>query len=109
MTDRTKNVALGVVIIIGMTCAALLVRCIDTLRPPSDPNAIDENLYLDGKTARRISLAFNGLAADWYWMRSLQYVGRKVLNHNDVPIDESERRIFGPRPESEHGVEFPLR
>src|SRR4030095_12243427 len=25
-----------------------------------------------------MSLAFNGLAADWYWLRSLQYVGRKM-------------------------------
>ena len=33
---------------------------------------------------------------------------RREASINDVPIDESERRIFGPRPEDEHGVEFPL-
>lgn len=87
MNDRTKTLALGLVVVIGITCAALLVRRIDTLRPPEDPNAIDESLYVNGKTARRISLAFNGLAADWYWMRSLQYVGRKIINDNDVPLD----------------------
>lgn len=87
MSDRTRNIALGLVVVIGMTCAALLVRRLDTLRPPEDPNAIDESLYVNGKTARRISLGFNGLAADWYWMRSLQYVGRKIINDNDVPID----------------------
>ena len=87
MNDRTKTLALGLVVVIGMTCAALLVRSLDTLRPPEDPNAIDESLYLDGKTARRVSLSFNGLAADWYWMRSLQYVGRKIINDNDVPLD----------------------
>jgi len=60
----------------------------DTLRPPVDPNAIDESLYLNGKTAKRISLGFNGLAADWYWMRSLQYVGRKIMSvPEDVAID----------------------
>jgi tetratricopeptide (TPR) repeat protein len=85
--DRTKTIALAFVVVIGMTCAALLVRRLDTLRPPPDPNAIDESLYLNGKTARRISLGFNGLAADWYWMRSLQYVGRKIMNVDDVPID----------------------
>ncbi len=38
--------------------------------------------------AKRISLGFNGLAADWYWMRSLQYVGRKIIDVPDnVPID----------------------
>jgi hypothetical protein len=25
-----------------------------------------------------------------------------------MPIDEGERRIFGPRPEAEHGQSFPL-
>jgi len=86
-SDRTKTIALALVVVIGVTSAALLVRCLDTLRPPPDPNAIDESLYLNGKTARRISLGFNGLAADWYWMRSLQYVGRKIMNVEDVPID----------------------
>jgi len=86
-SDRTKTLALGLVVVIGMTSAALLVRRLDTLRPPPDPNAIDESLYLDGKTARRMSLGFNGLAADWYWMRSLQYVGRKIINVDNAPID----------------------
>src|SRR5262249_21935317 len=36
-------------------------------------------LYLTGNSARRLSLGFNGIAADWYWMRSLQYVGNKIL------------------------------
>ena len=88
MNDRTRTIALGLVVVTGIACAALLVRHLDTLRPPEDPNAIDESLYLDGKTARRISLGFNGLAADWYWMRSLQYVGRKIINDNDVPLDD---------------------
>lgn len=87
MSDRNRTIALGLVVVIGIACAALLVRRLDTLRPPDDPNAIDESLYVNGKTARRISLGFNGLAADWYWMRSLQYVGRKIINDNDVPLD----------------------
>ena len=88
LNDRMKTVTLGLVVLVGITCVALLDHWIDTVRPPADPNVIDESLYLNGKTARRISLSFNGLAADWYWMRSLQYVGRKILNHSqDVPID----------------------
>jgi tetratricopeptide (TPR) repeat protein len=86
-SDRTKTVVLALVIALGMATAALLVGKLESLRPPDDPNVADESLYLNGKTARRISLGFNGLAADWYWMRSLQYVGRKIMNDNDVPID----------------------
>lgn len=87
--DRMKTVNLGLVIVLGMACSMLLLRRLDTLRPPPDPNAIDESLYVDGKSARRMSLAFNGLAADWYWMRSLQYVGHKILStREDVAIDD---------------------
>jgi len=42
-----------------------------------------EQLYLNGRSARRMSLAFNGLVADWYWMRSLQYVGSRVVKYED--------------------------
>jgi hypothetical protein len=34
---------------------------------------------------------------------------RREASINDVPIDESERRIFGPRPQEERGRSFPLR
>jgi tetratricopeptide (TPR) repeat protein len=35
-----------------------------------------------------MSLGFYGLVADWYWMRSLQYVGRKIINRpQNVQLD----------------------
>jgi hypothetical protein len=34
---------------------------------------------------------------------------RREASINDLDINESERRIFGSRPESERGVEIPLR
>ncbi|MEU9346144.1 nuclear transport factor 2 family protein [Streptomyces sp. NPDC048278] len=34
---------------------------------------------------------------------------RREASINDVPIEEHERRIHGPRPESERGLSFPLR
>jgi nuclear transport factor 2 (NTF2) superfamily protein len=34
---------------------------------------------------------------------------RREASINDVVIDEADRRIFGARPESERGVELPLR
>ncbi|MFJ2115725.1 nuclear transport factor 2 family protein [Streptomyces sp. NPDC087850] len=35
-------------------------------------------------------------------------MARREASINDVPIEEAERRILGPRPFSEHGVPFPL-
>ncbi len=34
---------------------------------------------------------------------------RREASINDVRIQEADRRIFGPRPQAEHGAEFPLR
>jgi nuclear transport factor 2 (NTF2) superfamily protein len=36
-------------------------------------------------------------------------MSRREASINDVVIEESERRIFGPRPDDENGVDFPLR
>lgn len=33
---------------------------------------------------------------------------RREASINDVPIAEADRRIFGPRPDSEHGVLLPV-
>ena len=87
MNDRTKTLTLGLVIAIGMIATVATARFVDARRPQLDLVVADEKLYLDPKTARRLSLGFNGLAADWYWMRSLQYVGGKLLAHNDVALD----------------------
>ena len=37
------------------------------------------------------------------------FMRRREASINDVAIGEGERRIFGPRPEDERGIEFPLR
>jgi uncharacterized protein len=56
--------------------------------------------------------------ADGQWWRSYGnenwefdadgYMARREASINDVPITESERRILGPRPESERGRDIPL-
>ena len=35
-------------------------------------------------------------------------MGRREASINDVAIDESQRRYFGPRVPAEHGRDFPL-
>jgi len=91
-TDRNKLMALVAVVILGLATSIALSRWLDANRPVLDPSLEDENLYLNDKTAKRVSLAFSGLAADWYWMRSLQYVGRKVLSvPGNVELDSLEQ------------------
>jgi hypothetical protein len=68
------------IIFIGLAAAVGVSRWVDSHKPPVDVAVQEEQLYLNGVTVRRLSLGFNGLAADWYWMRALQYVGGKFLN-----------------------------
>jgi tetratricopeptide (TPR) repeat protein len=76
-------------IVAGMCCVVLLSVWIDRNKPRVQAAVEDESLYLNGTIARRLSLAFNGLAADWYWMRSLQYVGRKIISApEDAVLDD---------------------
>ncbi|MBB4907937.1 nuclear transport factor 2 family protein [Actinophytocola algeriensis] len=52
---------------------------------------------------------FRGYGNELWEFADNGLMARREASINDVAIDESERRIFGPRPESEHGVEFPPR
>jgi tetratricopeptide (TPR) repeat protein len=88
LNDQKRDGALLLILVIGLASVVGLSRWLDSHRPAVDAKTEEEQLYLNGATARRISLGFNGLAADWYWMRSLQYVGRKIVAvPGNVPID----------------------
>jgi tetratricopeptide (TPR) repeat protein len=80
MTIKKQDVALVMVIVVGLAFVVSLSRTWDSRRPPVDVAQAEEELYLSGNAAKRLSLGFNGLIADWYWMRSLQYVGGKMLS-----------------------------
>jgi uncharacterized protein (TIGR02246 family) len=71
-------------------------------------------------TANRIAVRFQYESRDaaGQWWRSYGneqwefdddgYMRRREASINDVRIEESERRIFGPRPEEERGAPLPL-
>jgi tetratricopeptide (TPR) repeat protein len=79
-----KSVLLTVQIVIGLALAIGLIRLMDARQAGTPVQFAEDPLYVKAATAKRMSLAFNGLAADWYWMRSLQYVGRKIVNFEDT-------------------------
>ena len=73
--------------------------------------------FTDDRIAVRF--AYECRDADGQWWRSYGnenwefdahgLMRRREASINDVAIAEADRRIFGPRPESERGVELPLR
>jgi hypothetical protein len=86
--DSVRDGLLLLILLIGLASVVGLSRWLDSNRPPIDTKLEEEQLYLTANTARRMSLGFNGLVADWYWMRSLQYVGHKVIEARaNIQID----------------------
>ena len=79
-----KDYLLVLVIIVGLATAALVTRWSDASHADTSTQFAEEPLYLNGPAMKRITLSFNGVAADWYWIRSLQYVGRKIVNFQDT-------------------------
>lgn len=76
MTRQTKP---GVVLILGMLLLYPLQRWID--HAAANEGRGDEVLYLSsGETIRKLSLGLEGLAANVYWIRTLQYFGRKMID-----------------------------
>ena len=79
-----RDYLLVLVIVVGLSAAALLTRWNDEHGREMTPQLAEEPLYLNAPAMKRLTLAFNGVAADWYWLRSLQYVGRKIVNYEDT-------------------------
>jgi tetratricopeptide (TPR) repeat protein len=79
-----RDYFLILVIVVGLTAAALLTRWNDEHSRDRKTQFAEEPLYLNGPAMKRLTLSFNGVAADWYWLKSLQYVGRKVVNYEDA-------------------------
>jgi len=77
VSARAHDGALALLVVLGFAGALALAAVLDTgratLRGPGD-----EGPYVPPATMRRLTRGFEGLAADWYWLSSLQYIGRKI-------------------------------
>lgn len=63
----------SLLLVCGMTASALLIQRIDALRPNA---TLQQMLYITSpKLLKRLSLGYDGLLADIYWTRAVQYFG----------------------------------
>jgi tetratricopeptide (TPR) repeat protein len=84
-------------VIAGLIAAAFLTNYIERVRPPVPYGYNDEDLALQGSRLKGFSFGAEGLLADWYWMRTLQYVGDKVLNSNVEVLNLDDLQPLNPR------------
>lgn len=74
-----KNVVLVGILVAGLAALYPMQRWIDRSSPRETIG--EEKLYFaSGPAIRKMSLGLGALAADIYWIRTVQYFGRKVLD-----------------------------
>lgn len=73
--------------------------------------------FAENRIAVRFQYECHDAAGQWYRSYGNELwefdehglMRRREASINDLPIEESERRIRGPRPPEEHGADIPLR
>jgi tetratricopeptide (TPR) repeat protein len=83
-------------ILVGLVAAAAAARWSDAHRPGVPAQFAEDQMEFNGPAMKRITLAFNGVAADWYWIKSLQYVGRKIVSYKDAHGGNFDLRNLSP-------------
>lgn len=94
-----SNIIAAAVIVFGLVGVYLSSGFVERNRPALPEGFADEDLSLQGARLRGFSLGFEGLLADWYWMRSLQYIGQKVVADRDknANFDLENLKPLNPR------------
>jgi tetratricopeptide (TPR) repeat protein len=88
MNRRRVSIVAGVCLAISLTFSVVLLNYCDRGRPQS---ALEEVLYISSpKVLKRASLGYDGLLADIYWTRAVQYFGFR--HHNG----ESSYNLLAP-------------
>ena len=73
MSSRRVTVAAAGLLLFGMAASVLLLRQVDQVRNGA---TLQEVLYISSpKLLKRLSLGYDGLLADVYWTRAVQYYG----------------------------------
>lgn len=85
-----------IIIIAGFAAVVGLSGYLDRNRVELPDGYEDSDLAMNGSKLKGFALGFEGLLADWYWMRSLQYIGGKIVNaKTEINIDDL--RDLNPR------------
>ena len=85
------------IIIVGFGAVFGLSRYLEGNRVSLPAAYGDADLDLQGKKLKGFVLGAEGLLADWYWMRSLQYIGGKISERGLASINLEDMTSMNPR------------
>jgi len=85
------------VIIVAATALVIVSHEASANRVVLSEGYEDADLELQGKKLKGFALGSDGLIADWYWIRSLQYIGDKLVKNDLSNINIENLRPLNPR------------
>src|SRR5437773_156352 len=93
----TSLVLPTLIVAAGFAAIFLLSGFIERNKPGLPEGYEDSDLAFNGSNLKGYAFGFEGLIADFYWMRSLQYVGDKLVKSNDEFINIDNLTNLNPR------------
>lgn len=96
-TKNRSTYLAAAILILAFSGVFASSKWLESAKPQNPEGFEDEALVFRGETFKDFSMGLNGLIADWYWMRSLQYLGGKLAKKPDVKINVNDLREFDPK------------
>jgi tetratricopeptide (TPR) repeat protein len=98
MASNPRTTSLTVLVILsGFVAVFFLTGFVERQRPPLPLNYEDEDVALQGSEFKGFVFGADGLVADWYWMNSLQYMGKKISSVGLSNLNLEDMRALNPR------------
>ena len=95
--NRHRQILLSTAIITACFVAVVgLSVYLEGSKPQLPADFADSDLNLNGSSLKGFVFGTEGLIADWYYMRSLQYIGAKLLSRQG-PVDINNLSNLNPR------------
>ena len=85
------------IVAVVLAGASLLTDAIGRAKPALPDRYGDADLSFNGSRLKGFAFGTEGLIADWYWMRSLQYIGDKIERSGSDFINIEDLTNLNPR------------
>ena len=98
MASRSSQTLISTIVILaGFVLSVFLTGYAERARPPLPPGYEDEDLAVSGSKFKGFAFGAEGLIADWYWMNSLQYIGKKISTIGLENLNLEDMTSLNPR------------
>jgi tetratricopeptide (TPR) repeat protein len=92
-----KIILPATIMVVGFAAVTYLSGVIAAARPPLPEGYEDTDLTFSGSHAKGFALGMEGLMADVYFMRALQYIGDKLVKTGIETLNIEDLRSLNPR------------